>query len=45
MNPDPVRILPDPDWFSGSRTSMERPKPKVQKLKRRLLKLSKIFNQ
>ena len=24
--PDPVRILPDPDpsWFSGSRTSMER---------------------
>ena len=29
--PDLVRILPDPGWFSGSRTLMERLKPKVKK--------------
>ena len=23
LDPDLVRILPDPDWFSGSRTSIE----------------------
>ena len=42
-DPDPVRISPDPGWFSESSTSMVRLIPKVWKQKRWLLQLSKIF--
>ena len=41
--PDPVRILTDPDPFSESSTSMVRLTPKVDKQKRWVSKLSKIF--
>ena len=44
-DPDPFWILTDPGWFSESRTSMERPTPKVWTQKRWLLKFSKIFIQ
>ena len=33
--PDPVRILTDPGWFSGSRASMERLTQKIKKYKKK----------
>ena len=32
LDPDPVRILPDSDWFSKSRTSMVRLTPKYENI-------------
>ena len=39
LDPDTVRILPDPGWFPGSRTSMER-----LTQKRRQIILKNVFN-
>ena len=44
-NPDLVRILPDPGWFSGSRASMERLTQKIKNTKRGLANyLENLFN-
>ena len=48
LDPDPVRILtdPDPGWFSGSRASMERLTQKIKNTKKRGLAnyLENLFN-
>ena len=47
LDPDPVRMNPDldPDWFSGSRTSMERLTQKIKKYKKEDLQItSKIHS-
>ena len=44
-DPDPVWILTDPGWFSGSRTSMKHLTRKVCKQKRLLKALTYSFNR